>query len=366
MRFPNSTNAWKPCSGYGLSPQLRPVLAAEARPGEPHERARGDDEKKRDARRERDAEEGPRARRAGFARTAATLTTRRTTPAPSSTRPIRAANSPVRTRTSPRGRRPLRRHRDEQAPGGLRVVRERFHEPGRVALDVRPGELAVPPIAARADAGLRQLAARRAAPGAPPASRTTRTPLREASSCACPSRPKPVTSVTAFGSKGRSDVRGGPVELDHRRRSRRPARRPARRRRARACSTIPVPSGLVRKRTSPALRAGLRPDRDRDARCRRRRARTSARRRESCDHRRGSLPPRARARRPPRAPRRASRSGSSSGNAATESASNGAPPIANTSFSAFVAAIAPNVRGSSTSGGKKSTVKTIARSSSSR
>ncbi len=42
------------------------------------------------------------------------------------------------------------------------------------------------------------------------------------------------------------------------------------------------------------------------------------------------------------------------------------PPIAKTSFSAFVAAIAPNVRGSSTSGGKKSTVKTIARSSSSR
>jgi hypothetical protein len=58
--------------------------------------------------------------------------------------------------------------------------------------------------------------------------------------------------------------------------------------------------------------------------------------------------------------------GSSSGNAATESASRGAPPIAKTSFNAFVAAIAPNVRGSSTSGGKKSTVKTIARSSSSR
>ncbi len=58
--------------------------------------------------------------------------------------------------------------------------------------------------------------------------------------------------------------------------------------------------------------------------------------------------------------------GSSSGNAAMESASSGTPPIANTSFSAFVAAIAPNVRGSSTRGGKKSTVNTSARSSSRR
>jgi hypothetical protein len=40
------------------------------------------------------------------------------------------------------------------------------------------------------------------------------------------------------------------------------------------------------------------------------------------------------------------------------------PPIAKTSFKAFVAAIRPKVAGSSTSGGKKSTVKTIARSSS--
>ncbi len=57
--------------------------------------------------------------------------------------------------------------------------------------------------------------------------------------------------------------------------------------------------------------------------------------------------------------------GSSSGNAATESASNGAPPIANTSLSAFVAEIAPKSSGSSTIGGKKSIVKTSARSSSS-
>ena len=57
--------------------------------------------------------------------------------------------------------------------------------------------------------------------------------------------------------------------------------------------------------------------------------------------------------------------GSSSGSAATESASKGWPPIANTSFSAFVAAIVPKSSGSSTIGGKKSIVKTRARSSSS-
>ena len=58
--------------------------------------------------------------------------------------------------------------------------------------------------------------------------------------------------------------------------------------------------------------------------------------------------------------------GSSSGNSAIESASSGRPPIAKTSFRAFVAAIVPKSRGSSTSGGKKSSVKTSAVSSSSR
>ena len=57
-------------------------------------------------------------------------------------------------------------------------------------------------------------------------------------------------------------------------------------------------------------------------------------------------------RRSPRAPSR----GRSSGNAAIESANRTRPPIAKTSDSAFAAAISPNVRGSSTSGGKKSSV----------
>ncbi len=55
--------------------------------------------------------------------------------------------------------------------------------------------------------------------------------------------------------------------------------------------------------------------------------------------------------------------GRSSGNAAIESANRTRPPIAKTSDNAFAAAISPNVRGSSTSGGKKSTVPMIARSS---
>ena len=57
--------------------------------------------------------------------------------------------------------------------------------------------------------------------------------------------------------------------------------------------------------------------------------------------------------------------GSSSGKAAIESATSGLPPMAKTSLSAFAAAIAPKSAGSSTIGGKKSVVKTSARSSSS-
>ena len=55
--------------------------------------------------------------------------------------------------------------------------------------------------------------------------------------------------------------------------------------------------------------------------------------------------------------------GRSSGKAAIERAKSTRPPIAKTSDSAFAAAIAPNVRGSSTSGGKKSSVPMMARSS---
>ena len=58
--------------------------------------------------------------------------------------------------------------------------------------------------------------------------------------------------------------------------------------------------------------------------------------------------------------------GSSSGKAATDRANSTRPPMANTSEQALAAAIAPNVAGSATSGGKKSTVPMTARSSVSR
>ena len=89
------------------------------------------------------------------------------------------------------------------------------------------------------------------------------------------------------------------------------------------------------------LRGDLRPDPVAGGRCRSRRARTSAPRPESCGRRRAARRPTGPSRRPPRRSARACPSGSSSGNAAIERARNGVPPIAKTSFSAFVAAIAP-------------------------
>ena len=72
-------------------------------------------------------------------------------------------------------------------------------------------------------------------------------------------------------------------------------------------------------------------------------------------------PARASASEPPRTIACAHSSGKScSGKAAIESAVSGRPPIAYTSESAFVAAIAPKAKGSSTTGVKKSTVCTSA------
>ena len=92
-------------------------------------------------------------------------------------------------------------------------------------------------------------------------------------------------------------------------------------------------------------------------------ARTSAPGRGWCGRRPACRPPRGPwTRRPSKIAASTSR-GRSSGNAAIDSAKRTRPPIANTSLSAFAAAISPNVRGSSTSGGKKSSVPMIARSS---
>ncbi len=104
----------------------------------------------------------------------------------------------------------------------------------------------------------------------------------------------------------------------------------------------------------------------RDGRPRSRPARTSAPRRGSCG-RRPSVPPASRTL--ALAPARISvmrRCGSSSGNAAIDRAKRTRPPIANTSDRALAAAISPKVRGSSTSGGKKSSVPMIARSGATR
>ena len=78
------------------------------------------------------------------------------------------------------------------------------------------------------------------------------TPLLSAISLACPSRPNPVMSVAAWTPPpARAVFGGGAVEGQHRRRSRPRRARP----RAFSCfsavATIPVPIGLVRKRTSP-------------------------------------------------------------------------------------------------------------------
>ena len=135
-----------------------------------------------------------------------------------------------------------------------------------------------------------------------------------------------------------------------RRRQARAGRRAARARcRAASSGRARRPAG---RRTSARSRRG--------GPCRPPRARTSAPGRGSCARRRGSRPPRAPACRRRRGSQRPSPAGSSSGNSAIDRASSGRPPIANTSLRAFVAAIVPKSRGSSTSGGKKSSVKTSA------
>ncbi len=191
-----------------------------------------------------------------------------------------------------------------------------------------------------------------------------RTPLRSAVSYAWPSSPKPVTSVTACGAKGRSTSAAAPFSVVIQPIASASSSSPT------SCfpcpaSTSPVPSGFVRKSASPGRAPLLRqipsgwtvpttasPYFGSASRivCPPARIAPAAR---TCSAAAAKTAP-------------STAVGSSSGNAAIESARSGAPPIANTSFNAFVAAMRPKSAGSSTSGGKKSSVKTIARSSSSR
>src|SRR5436190_2729337 len=183
-----------------------------------------------------------------------------------------------------------------------------------------------------------------------------RTPLRSAVSCAWPSRPKPVTSVTACGEKGLSACAARSLSVV--------IQRAASERSPFSARTRPVPSGFVRKTASPG-RAPLftqtpsgwtvpttaRPYFGSVSRIVWPPARIAPAAR-TCSSAPAKTAP-------------TSSVGSSSGKAAIESARSGEPPIAKTSLSAFVAAIRPKSAGSSTSGGKKSTVKMSARSSSS-
>ena len=297
-----------PAVGNGVVAAARPVLAAEARAGQPHERARGDDELER--RRTRPARGGGsraarrvrplrchvpeqpcRVRRPSSGRRGAVATgARRRRPRrpgrPAGARAPAAANVGL----GDHGR-SLGGKRDEQPARGLRVVRERLGDGGR-----RRSRRAGPRT--RGCAGRRRCGRRPRPSSSAPGQGgqrgglelDARTPLRVAISYAWPSRPKPVTSVTACGRERPQRVRRGAVERRHRR-----DRRVERARRVaipsrRACSTSPVPSGFVRNTASPG-RASLFARSRRDARCRRRRGRTSARRRGSCARPRGSRPP---------------------------------------------------------------------------
>ena len=104
----------------------RPVVAAEPRPRQADERARGDDEPERRDRADRDPEEAVAARpaREGAARTLTRL--RSDTPLPASTRPTACSVEPGAGERRLEDGALLRGKRDEQPARRLRVVGERL------------------------------------------------------------------------------------------------------------------------------------------------------------------------------------------------------------------------------------------------
>ena len=239
----------------------------------------------------------------------------------------------------------FRRQRDEEPTRRLRVVRERLA--GRVGSTRRA-------VLRTHGFGGRRLSPRRARPARAPRVAPERARIEDRADSApgrelvrVAGKAEPVTSVTAEGND--QSVGRGEIQLEHRRHCRveRPGGKAAL---ADGLEDDPRPERFARKSASPGP-PPLWARSPRDARSRRPRARTSARSRGSCGP--GEDRPAARTR--SSAPASTSPSistGRSSGNAAIESASSGEPPMANTLFSAFVAAIAPKVRGSSTSGGR--------------
>ena len=115
-----------PASGNGVSTAARPVVAAEPRAGQTHERARRDDELEGDERGERDgagtASTRPSARPPSSDAARPRLEcspapqSRRDAGALDSTRPIRQSSRPAAANVASSDRRALRGERDEQPP----------------------------------------------------------------------------------------------------------------------------------------------------------------------------------------------------------------------------------------------------------
>ena len=185
-----------------------------------------------------------------------------------STVPTRARKSPARANSASSAGPLSRGQRDEQPAGRLRVVGE-LDELGRDARRRSTGAysrlLRVPAVETPA----RAASSAPASAGSRAASIAIRTPLRVAISCAWPSSPKPVTSVTAFGAKraqqrrlrrGSACASSAPPRPGRRgRASRRRARAPcraassgrARRRAARPTSARSRPAATVPTTASP-------------------------------------------------------------------------------------------------------------------
>ena len=162
-RLPNSIDrvAVLP-PGNGLA-AARPVVAAEPRARQPHERAGHDDEPERDDGRPRAGESRVASAQTGPAR--ATRPARRSSTASAERHAGAGLDAPDRVSGETRRgeRRPRARRRlsagsvIEQAARRLRVVGERLEASSRGALDVRAGEVAVAPVAAGAHAAAREL-----------------------------------------------------------------------------------------------------------------------------------------------------------------------------------------------------------------
>ena len=150
-------------------------------------------------------------------------------------------------------------HRCQQAAGSLGVEGEDLSGVAHPVVDRqgRGGEAAVVVRRRLSRRRLRPAPGRRRGPGAVQASMTNRVPDSLAISVACPSSPKPVTSVAARTPDSTST--SAAARLRRRIEATAAARCSGAVRSLRSALTrMPVPSGLVRKSVSPAWAAPLR------------------------------------------------------------------------------------------------------------